>query len=157
MPEILLSLLSAIVSIAFGGFFAQKAGPLVEQALRRIFGIKRDGPTTYAERVATLTESLRTASTEVDAVLNEIAVVARERADAVAALETQVHDMAQREDALKKRIDELQNVPLPVAEHFAALAAAGDKRSAKRDYLLFGMGVIVSTLLSIIFFLLQGR
>jgi hypothetical protein len=63
--------------------------------------------------------------------------------------------MAQREEELKNRIDQLQNVPLPVAEHFAALAAAGDKRSAKRDYLLFGLGVFVSTLLSIIFFLLQ--
>ena len=36
-----------------------------------------------------------------------------------------------------------------MAEHFAKLTEVGEKRSAKRDYLLFGAGVIVSVLTAI--------
>jgi hypothetical protein len=44
----------------------------------------------------------------------------------------------------------LEKTPLAVAEHFAKLVAPGEKRSAMRDYLLFGAGVVVSTAIGIV-------
>jgi cell division protein FtsB len=157
MIEVLLSILSAALSMVIGGTIISRVFEPVGQYILDKLGVEREKHRpSYAERLHTLTESLRKASEDVDVVLQEIAQVAHERAAAVAALEQQVEEMASREEELKRRIDDLANVPLPVAEHFAALTAAGEKRSAKRDYLLFGLGVLLSTLLSVIFFLLQG-
>ena len=87
--------------------------------------------------------------------LAELATVAGERETAVKGLEDQLASLSQREQELQARIDQLQNVPLPVAEHFAKLTSAGEKRSAMRDYILFALGVFVSTAISIVFFILQ--
>ena len=103
----------------------------------------------YAERLAQLTESLSKASREVDGVLVELARVATARAQAVQQLETDLAGMESREKELKARIDALEKTPLAVAEHFAKLVAPGEKRSALRDYLLFGTGVIVSTVIQL--------
>jgi hypothetical protein len=44
----------------------------------------------------------------------------------------------------------LQNVPLPVAQEFAKLVAPAEKKSARRDYLLFVSGVVVTTVITVI-------
>ena len=64
--------------------------------------------------------------------------------------------MGKREKQLKDRIAALENVPVPVAEHFAELMASGQRRTAKRDYVLFGAGVLVTTLITIIIQLVSG-
>lgn len=152
-PEILISILGGVASVL--GLSATQA--LFMPLLRRL--LKRPSPVSpagFAERLAKLTNDLRTASVEVDHVLLELAQVATDREAAVGALETKLRQLEAREKGLQTRIDVLQKVPLPVAEYFAALTAAGEGRSAKRDYLLFGMGAAVSTALSVIFFLIQG-
>ena len=55
-----------------------------------------------------------------------------------------------REKQLQESVQALENVPIPVAEHFARLTAVGEKRNAKRDYILFGAGVVVCTVIAII-------
>ena len=65
-------------------------------------------------------------------------------------IDADLRQMQDREKELEERIQHLQNVPLPVAEHFAKLTTQGETRSAKRDYMLFGAGVIVSTVIAII-------
>jgi hypothetical protein len=152
--DILISLVAAVVSMAAGSVVA--AAP-IEKALRRFFRIPRRTPTeTYAERLAKLTDTLKRSSEDVDGVIEELSTVARERENAVRKLEADLASLSEREQELQKRVDDLQNVPLPVAEHFAALTSVGEKRSARRDYVLFGLGVVVSTVISIIFFLIQG-
>jgi hypothetical protein len=89
------------------------------------------------------------ASKEMDGVLAELASVAKEREKTVGKIEMDLANLQNREKELQERIQHLQNVPLPVAEHFAKLTSSGEKRSARRDYALFGAGVVVSTVIAI--------
>lgn len=153
-PEILISFLSAALSILAG---VMALSPVVQARIRAILKKPPQQPKkSYSERLHRLTESLRTSSQEVDAILHELAEVAKERQEAAFRLESQLSQLQTREQKLQERVQALEKLPLPVAEYFATLTAAGEKRSAMRDYLLFGAGVVVSTLLSIVFFLLQG-
>lgn len=146
MPQIPFELLAAALTLA-GAAIAAEFFP---QVLQRLYK-KRESPQEgYGERLARLTASLTRASSEVDEVLRELARVAADREDAVKKLEIGLRDLEGREKQIQQRIQDLQNVSLPVAEHFAKLIAAGEKRSAWRDYILFGAGVIASTAIAII-------
>jgi hypothetical protein len=147
--EIIASILSGVVSLVAGGLASTV---VTERHIRRILGRGDTSQTTvnYQDRLSELTESLSKSSAEVDSVLAEIAHVSAERAKAVSQLEQELATLEQQERELQTRIQALQSVPIPVAEHFAALTAAGDKRSARRDYLLFAAGVVVSTGIAIV-------
>ena len=137
-----ISIVAAILGL-LGGLI-----PVVEGVLRKRLG--REKEEGYAEKIARLTTNLQKASEDVDGVLRELASVAATRASAVSDLESQLQQMTAREQELKKRVEDLQATPIPVAEHFAALIAKGERRSAFRDYALFGLGVVVSTVIAII-------
>ncbi|MCA1790060.1 MAG: hypothetical protein LC667_09450 [Thioalkalivibrio sp.] len=137
-----ISIVAAILGL-LAGFL-----PFVEGVLRKRLG--REAEEGYAEKIARLTNSLQKASKDVDGVLRELASVAATRASAVSDLESQLRQMTAREQELKKRVEDLQATPIPVAEHFAELIAKGERRSAFRDYALFGLGVVVSTVIAII-------
>ena len=62
--------------------------------------------------------------------------------------------MQTKEKELEDRITLLKDVPLPVADRIAEITSGSDRRSARRDYILFGAGVIVSTAIAIILKLL---
>ena len=51
---------------------------------------------------------------------------------------------------LKTRIGALKKMPLLVADHFVALLKPREQRSAQRDYILFGVGVVVTTIVTFI-------
>lgn len=106
--------------------------------------------TMYGKQLSQLTSSLTKASKEVDRVLTELSLVASNREDAVQKLEVNLASLEQKEIDLKNRIQTLEKLPIPVADHFAKLIEAGEKGSARRDYLLFGAGVAVSTLIAIV-------
>jgi len=144
--EIGASILGLILSLLGAGLASTK----MFQGLIRV-PLKQKKPTkSYSERLTELIENLSKASREVDAVLTELARVAKERANAVQQLENDLVTMEGREKELKERIDALEKTPLVIAEHFAKLVAPSEKRSAMRDYLLFGSGVVVSTAISIV-------
>jgi chromosome segregation ATPase len=144
--DFLISLAAALASLAVGG---AAASDVVQKLLRQILG-RKPPPKPYSERLAELTAGLSKASHEVDSVLAELAQVARERTDAVDKLETELATLEGRERELKEKIDALQKTPLPMAEHFAKLIESGEKRSARRDYALFGAGVLVTTVVAIL-------
>lgn len=151
-PEIIATILGALASLLGAGVASTE---LIQRLLRIL--LRREEPKkAYSERLAELTENLSKASREVDAVLAELAQVAKDRAQAVEQLETDLANMSGRERELKERIDTLEKTPLAVAEHFAKLVAPGEKRSAMRDYLLFGAGVVVSTAIGIAIQLFVG-
>ncbi len=144
--EILLPFLAAVISMAAGGLTSSE---LVRSAVRRILGRPASQPKTYGERLAELTTSLTHSTQQVDVVLAELAHVAKEREATVQALETNLASLEGREKEIKSRIEALQQVPLPAVEHFAELLETGENRSAWRDYMLFGAGVVVSTAITI--------
>lgn len=67
----------------------------------------------------------------------------------ILSLEANLITLEGREKHLQQRIETLQCVPLPAAEHFAKLLESGEKKSAWRDYMLFGAGVLASTAIAI--------
>lgn len=152
MPEILGTVIAALASLLGAGFASTE---LVRKILYRFLG-KPEPKKAYGERLAELTRSLTNASAEVDSILSELSRIAKEKQSSVKQLEQGLSDLGKREKELKDRIAALENVPIPVAEHFANLMASGQRRSAKRDYVLFGAGVLVTTLITIIIQLVSG-
>jgi len=146
IPETLITLVAALTALVAGVFASSK---LVSEVLYRVLG-KPEPKKTYAVRLSELTHSLTNASAEVDSILAELSRVAKEKQSTVKQLEQGLSDLEKRENDLKDRIAALENVPIPVAEHFAKLIESGEHRSARRDYVLFGAGVLVTTLLAII-------
>ena len=141
----LMSLLAALVTLIAGGIAATDGIARLVRALRR----QKAPSKSYSERLAELTASLTKASAAVDALLSELASVARDPENAVASLEAGLAQMEKKEMEMRERIAMLQNVPLPVAEHFARLVEPTARRNARRDYFLFGAGVIVTTIITI--------
>lgn len=124
--------------------------------VRRIFRIRREQEKPYSKRLAQLTASLTKSSREVDSLLSKLAQVACSREGAVQKLETDLVTLETREKALKERIDALEGTPLPAAEHFAKLLESGEKRHTRRYYVLFGAGVLVTTVIAIIIQVIAG-
>jgi hypothetical protein len=111
---------------------------------------KRPTPESPAQRLQRLSEKLSTTSLEFDVQLRELEKFASARQQAVEALEATMKDQTAREQQLRDNIKMLENVPLPVAKYFSELASSGEKKSARRDYLLFAAGVVVSTAIAIV-------
>jgi len=120
-------------------------------------GIKEKAKKTYSERLSELLSNLARASSEVDNVIGEITEIAHEKSETLRKFENDLANMEIREKELKDTIEALKNVPVPVAEHFAKLVRSGEKRSARRDYILFGSGVIVTTIIAIIIQLVTNK
>lgn len=144
--EVLTAVIGALASLIAGGVASSE---VIRKLVSILLG-KSPAPKTYSQRLSELMSSLTSASLQVDSVLRELFAVAQEKEQAVRKLEVGMQEMAIREQELKKKIEALQNVLLPVAEHFAKLVEPGERRSAKRDYLLFGAGVLVTTIITIV-------
>lgn len=89
-------------------------------------------------------------SSEVDGLLSEMETISKAREQELHRIECQLSQSQEEERSLEERIDALRNTPLPVAEHFARMIERGEKRSAWRDYILFGAGVVVTTVIAIV-------
>lgn len=135
---------AAVASLVAGGIYELIRGPL-----SHVFGMPKKVSASYAERLSILTQKLDSASSEVDDVLREIVLVADNRQKTVEKLEKELPLLESKEQELKERITALENTPVEVAEHFAELISVGEKRGAKRDYFLFGAGVLVTTAIGI--------
>lgn len=149
--EIILPIIAAVISMIAGRLARSVTA---QKIINKILKKGEAQTKTYSERLTELTESLTDSTRQVDTVLAELAQVAKERESTVLALEENLQGLELREKDLQQRIEHLQQVPLPAVEHFAQLLEVGEKRSAGRDYLLFGLGVIVSTIIAIILSLL---
>jgi len=142
----LLSLVSGVLSMLAGGIVSSE---IIQKLIRKIFDLPENTQQSYSERLADLTNKLDSASKEVDDVLQEISTVAINRQKTVEKLEQDLGHLEQKETDLKKRIEALEQTPVEAAQHFAELISDGDKRGAKRDYILFGAGVLITTIISI--------
>ena len=144
--ELIFALIGAVISLVGGALTSTEA---LQKLIRVI--LKKEAPRkTYSERLSELISSLNTASAQVDSVLRELSTVAQEKEQAVKKLETGLAKLQEREQELKKKIEDLKNVPLPVAEQFAKLVEPSERRGARRDYILFGAGVLVTTIITIL-------
>lgn len=146
--EILPQLLAALASLLGGAFVSSDRA---RHFLQRFGLVKPVHPEmSYSERLSDLTSKLTAASREVDSVLAELARVARDREMTAASLQTDLTRLERREEALTNRINALRETPVPVVKYFADVLEERDKRSARRDYALFGAGVGVTTIVAIL-------
>jgi hypothetical protein len=145
--NILLILAGGILSLAVGVLFVRFYVSFLRRWTHASVPKRQH---TYSDRLSELTAYLTKASREVDAILIEMVRVAQSRELAVNSLDKQLTEMKTKKKGLHARIVELEQVPIPVADHFAKLLETGEKRSARRDYMLFGSGVVVSTVVAII-------
>ena len=144
--EILINVLAGVVAMLASSIVSSD---LVRQLLRRILG-KEEPPKSYSDRIRELMSNLINTTHEVDAILSEVTNVASDRETNLMRLETELSLLESREKEIQGRIDLLTQVPIAAAEHFFKLQNISETRSARRDYLLFGAGVLVSTVLAII-------
>ena len=152
--ELFQAILSLLVGLlAFLASFSQ----LIDSAaflnlFRRILGKEVISPErqSYSNQLARLVENLNNSSKEVDKLLQEFTTIATDRSEAISKLEQEITAMEERETQLKIRLEALEQVSPEAVEHFAALIEGGEKRSAFRDYALFFLGVVVSTIIAII-------
>jgi hypothetical protein len=103
----------------------------------------------YPERLKELSSELARASSEVEHVLEEMAIVSRSRNEAFANLEQRVRDLAQHERDLQMRVETLKSISLPAAEYFLQ-ASEPAKPKLLHDYVLFGAGVILSAIITLV-------
>lgn len=105
---------------------------------------------TYTEKFQKSIDSLRDISEEIDKVLTEISTISREKEQTISMLESELNTLSNREGKLKDKIKVLEKVPLSALEHFETMLNKGNQRNRKRDYLLFGLGVLTTAITSII-------
>jgi hypothetical protein len=102
----------------------------------------------YQDRLSKLLDNLKKSSVDFDEILHEMSSLATSREEEVRRLEIDLVKLENKEREVKEKVENLHNIPLPVADHLAKLIER--KKSARRDYILFLSGVIVSTVISII-------
>lgn len=132
-----------------------------------LLALRSEGPAgrvaagrSYAERMHELTGSLSRTSDEFDSLLAEMRVAADQRATAVSEMEASLAELTAREEALRSRIVTLNAVQPEAAREFVELLrqqqVVSERRSAKRDYLLFVLGIAVGLVAQVVFTLLFG-
>jgi len=146
-------LVNAIVGLLLSmgvGVFTNLLQPDIRKSLSRLLGIPiEQKQETYSDKILRLNETLSKSSKEVDNVIKEMALFGQERANSVKKLEQQLEELSMREQQAKARIQTLEKVPVEALQYFEQILEKGDKRSAWRDYKLFGLGVVVSTIIAI--------
>jgi hypothetical protein len=149
MIDIIASLVGVVLSLGIG-ILANLIEPSIKNTVLRILGrpIEKKQE-TYSERILRLNEILAKSSKEVDEVIKEMARISQERAISVTKLEQQLEELTQREQEANARIQTLEKVPVEAIQYFEQVLQKGDRRSAWRDHVLFGLGVIVSTVIAI--------
>jgi len=124
-------------------FFKSKVG----QLFLKVLDLKE---TSGARSHQNLFADLAKASAEMDRIVGEIEAFTKGRQTAVAKIESDLRMLSAQESELKKRVEGLQNVPLPAAEFFAKIIEEREKKTTVRDYLLFLAGVVASAVVALV-------
>jgi hypothetical protein len=134
-------ILTTLLVILFGAWAVGKAAS-------RLWS--KPKPAVLAQRTNDIAESLARISVEADTLLEEMALVIRDKDIAIKQREHELAELEVREEELKTRIETLNKVSIPAAQHFISLLEKGERRSARRDYILFALGAIIGTIPSLL-------
>lgn len=166
-----MGILASAISLTLGGLVPLIEKSLVPKAqeyydkypeknfskfLAKFFHLDEDNRQSYKERIATSLETLNKATGEIDKVINEISEISEEKQITIRTLEKELEELSLRESELKQKIKTLENVPVESIKHFEEILNKGDKKGARRDYILFASGVLLSSLVSIILYLIAN-
>jgi hypothetical protein len=62
--------------------------------------------------------------------------------------------LSEKEKELQAKVESLGQIPLPAMDYFKAQLDQGERSAARRDYLLFGAGILATVALSLVLKLL---
>ena len=97
-----------------------------------------------------LVQGLNKSSLELDKILEQIVEVAHHRAEAATNLQAEMKRLEQAEEEYLIRIETLKNEPLRVINDLLNELEPNRIRTPRRDFMLFAAGVVVSTIVSIV-------
>ena len=149
MSPLLFELLIGAIAAVLGNTGISLFNTLFESKQLRAFALKHKLIKETPEPPALFKELAET-SRKMDEVVSKIREYTAQRESAVQSLESQLSQLTSQEGELREKIRNLEAVPLPAAEYFAKLMDKGERRSAKRDYMLFTAGVVVSVIVAVI-------
>ena len=121
---------------------------------RRLRTKKSSEELTFAEKLEKSVEQLKIASKDMDKLVIDITNLTSEKHDKLSKLEEELKKLSTKEEETRKKIEVLSQVPIEALQHFEEMMKPGEKKSAKRDYLLFAAGVIFSIISTIVLKLL---
>jgi hypothetical protein len=164
--EIVFPILAGVISLLFGGLLShfkpvlksylqkkkfEQPDSKLFQNIAKTFEINlEDQPVSYQDRIMGALEALKKASVEMSKANAEVNEIMSEKQRTLGELEKKLLFLSAEENKLSTKIEALQNVPLEAVQHFEDILSRGEKRSAYRDYILFGTGVVVSVVVSIV-------
>jgi len=109
---------------------------------------------TPTNRLQKLVDDLSKSSSEADKIIREITDDLKKREVALSELQSRNTELVTQEAELRRRIDLLKEMPIEVAEYFQKINEQNlktiDKRSSRRDFQFFVLGIVVSTIIAII-------
>lgn len=102
---------------------------------------------SYSELIAQLSKNLSLTSKQIEVTILEINQVIQERERALRLLQEQLAILEKEERETRERIEELKNLPNSAVQHLLKTLEPSERASARRDYILFGLGLILGPLI----------
>lgn len=141
---ILAGVISAIVALL--------AQVISVYSLRKKRAARREVPP--GERIQQSISKLSSASQEIDAIIQDIVQDVKRRQTVLGELKVEHQTLSQEEAELSKRVEMLKDLPLEVAKYFQQISEQTlqqvEKKRARRDILMFILGIIVTTVIAIL-------
>ena len=109
---------------------------------------------TPGERIQQSISKLNSSSQEIDVVIKDIVQDIKRRQTVLEELKSRHHTLSQEEAELSKRVEVLKDLPLEVAKYFQQISEQTlqqmEKKRARRDTLMFVLGIVVTTFIAIL-------
>ncbi|RXW31092.1 hypothetical protein [Propioniciclava flava] len=143
----------SIAAVATGGLVGELADMLL-----RLLGLpatpRRAPNGDFDERLAELTAQLESSGLKTQELLDEMQHAMVERSNAVAEVQKRVEALREQEAEARNELAELEKVKPEAAEAFNRLVGDAldvrDKRSAKRDLVIFLLGCVFSVITGLV-------
>jgi TolA-binding protein len=144
---------TSVLTATVAAYALKRAGDQVAEAARRQKAAQSiaAGQDAFNARIDRLSRALRDVNSDLQDAVEDMERELAARESALLALQERLSELGTREQDLESRIQALSKIEPEAVKVFAELTAPGEKRSARRDYVLFGAGAATSLLTSIVF------
>lgn len=102
------------------------------------------------EKFESLSQNLRSATLEIEGIISDLAENVKKKDGELMEVEAMLEVAKSKHAEIEGKIAVLKEIPLPVAEYFTELVNAIEKRSAARDYILFGSGLVAGAVINLV-------
>lgn len=115
---------------------------------------KKGNSESYGKKLSELATKIKKTASELDLLLVEVEIITQNRQDKMKSLEENLAQMNSIEVEQRKKIETLAQVKPEAIEYLLEHLEPAEKRSVRRDYMLFIAGLLFSALIAIILKLL---